>query len=163
MGGELESALGDVGEVAEAAGVENRAGQVGVGPGSEVDQSEQARTANGAAITSSACAGGAAPRAAAATAAPSGRTIAAPTSAPKRPAAKTNAQGEPMPRKAAPAPRRKPWREADQGRPDAGDDEDGEQCLQLVADPVEPHAEPRVRARSARARCSGEPAITSIA
>ena len=85
--------------------------------------------------------------AAAATAAPTGRTIAAPTSAPKRPAAKTKARTSPTARKATAQPRaREPRREAGQRRPGAGDDQHAEQRLQLVADPVEAHAEPRVGA-----------------
>ena len=41
VGGELQAALGDVAEIAEAAGVEDRAGEVGVGAGDEVDQGQQ--------------------------------------------------------------------------------------------------------------------------
>ena len=86
--------------------------------------------------------------AAAATAAPTGNTIAAPTSAPKRPAAKTKARGRPIPRKAA-AHRRGERRGAKPARPAPvpATISTAEQRLELVADPVEPHAEPRVRAQ----------------
>ena len=95
--GELQAALGDVGQVVEPAGVEHRAGQVGVGAGERDPPAPAARPPRtGRRAPAAACGGGAgAAIAAAATAAPSGRTIAAPTSAPKRPAAKTNASGKP--------------------------------------------------------------------
>ena len=41
MRGELQAALGDVGEVVEAAGVEHRAGQVGVGAGEQIAERQQ--------------------------------------------------------------------------------------------------------------------------
>ena len=41
MRGELQATLGDVGEIAEAAGVEDRTGQVGVGAGEKVGEGDQ--------------------------------------------------------------------------------------------------------------------------
>ena len=98
--GELESPLGDVGEVARSAGVEHRAGQVGVAAARRGRSGRaSARATKGVAIRRDRDAAdvrlersGARLRKAdrssePATAAPTGSTIAAPTSAPKRPAA----------------------------------------------------------------------------
>ena len=85
--------------------------------------------------------------ASAATAAPIGKTIAAPTSAPKRPAAKTKAASRPTTRKTAAARRRsRPGRKPASAGAGAGDDEHGQQRLELVADPVEADAEAGVGA-----------------
>ena len=147
VGRELQAALGDVGEVAEAAGVEDRAGEVGVGAGDEVDEREQRQDRERSGDATRAPRGAAAPATAtAATAAPTGNTIAAPTSAPKRPAAKTKAANRPTARNAAArAARREPRGEARQPRPGSGDDQHREQRLELVADPVEADAQAGVR------------------
>ena len=41
MGGEPQAALGDIAEIAQAAGVQHRTGEVGVGPGEQVDERQQ--------------------------------------------------------------------------------------------------------------------------
>ena len=87
---------------------------------------------------------------AAATAAPTGSTIAAPTSAPKRPAPKTMEATTPAERKAPiarlPGHPLAPAAVSAEARPGGHGDHHREQRLELVADPVEADAEDRVRA-----------------
>ena len=165
VGGELEAALGDIGEIVEATGVQHRAGQVGVGAGDEVDQRRGMpgpRTA--AAMTSSAARRRRAAITAAATAAPTGKTIAAPTSAPKLPAAKIEAKRRPTRQEGDRAAAR---REA-AGRTRPGPP----RCRRRSGPPAAPRARCRSRrtarrgrdsAPAARAVVSGEPATTSTA
>ena len=147
MRGELQAPLGDVGEVAEPAGVEHRAGQVGVGAGDEVGEGDQRQHRQRRGDHEQ---GGAPPpggdrrggdgaadrqddrRADVGAEAPGGEDERA-----------EQADGEEG--RGGPA-LRQPRPEAGQRRAGPGDDEHAEQRLELVADPVEAHAEPGVGA-----------------
>ena len=128
-------------------------------PESRSTRASRASATNGAATTSSAARRRRAAIAAAAAAAPTGITIAAPTSAPKRPAAKTKAATRPIAEEGArPTTRRQAGREPGQPGPGAGDDQDRQRRLELVADPVEANPQAGIGAhqRERRQRRAGD-------
>ena len=147
VGGELQAALGDVGEVAEAAGVEHRAGQVGVGAGDEVEQGDQRQHRDRRGEHEQRRAPPPRPRSR-----PRPRRRRAGRRSRRR-RRRRSARRRRRRRRAARrrGRRRRAARRVSRGAKPAsagagpGDDEDREQRLELVADPVEAHAEPGIR------------------
>ncbi len=147
VGGELQPALRDVGEVAEPAGVEHRPGQVRVGPGEEVDYCNKSHKSErcgnderGPRVAAGSRPWKRRPRPLSAGRSPRPRR---PRSARRRRRGRRAGRRRGTPRRAARPVSR--GAEALQRRAGTGDDEHPEQRLELVADPVEAHAEPRVR------------------
>ena len=149
------------------AGVEDRAAQVRVAAEDEVDRDQRGERGRRAADQPRPPAR--APRrpsaSTAAVAAPPASTIAAPTSAPKRPGGEGADRGERRRRRTRPplAARREPRPASQSAAPDPDQDQGGEHRLELVADPEE--ARPRRPGSGPRTESavSGEPATTSIA
>ena len=144
--GQLQAPLGHVSEAPSPPASSTERVRWALAPVRRSARAGRARTATGAAITSHVVRRRPAVTTAAATATPIGKTIAAPTSAPKRPTAKTIALSRPTARKTA---ARRPGGGAarnPRGRHRFRRRRGPKQRLELVADPVEAHAEPRVGA-----------------
>ena len=149
VGRELQAALGDLGQLVEAAGVEHRAGQVGVGAGERGRSAPAGRRPRSARAIASSSGAPAAPgdrRGGDRGAERAGRSRRRRRRRSGRRRRRRRERAR-RARKAATARRvERPRREPGQRRAGAGDDEHREQRLELVADPVEADAEPGVRA-----------------
>ena len=164
---ELQASLRDVGQVPQAAGVEDRAGQVGVGAADQVDQGQQREDGERSGDDSRAERAPPRPRSRdrgdgrADREDDRGADVGAEAARGEddsRRRGRRRGRATAAPARGQPAPRKPVKR-----RPGPGDDQDRQQRLELVADPVEADPEPGIRAQADESEVSGEPAMTSTA